>query len=72
MTDRADELHANGVHTECTYPARQTGGAVGIRPRHQDGGRSGWCMRAGRVERFHSHDFDGPLWAACGCEELGN
>lgn len=30
----------------------------------------GECRLAGKVERFHGHDFEGPLWDACGCDEL--
>jgi hypothetical protein len=25
------------------------------------------CSRAGTIERYHSHDYDGPL--VCGCHE---
>lgn len=70
------ELHANGVHTHCTYPRRKTGGASGgrtpIRARYEDGNRADWCIRAGTVDPLHSHDFDGPLWDACGCDEPAN
>lgn len=68
----AYELHDNGVHTKCTPPAKKTGGAVGIKPKYQDGGHAGWCLKAGTVEAYHGHDFDGPLWDACGCEEFGD
>jgi|WetSurSiteA1Bulk_404760.scaffolds.fasta_scaffold31457_2 hypothetical protein len=72
MTNAA-ELHANGIHTKCTYPKRKTGGASGgrtpIMPKYQDGNRADWCVRAGKIDRFHSHDFDGPLWDACGCDD---
>ena len=28
------------------------------------------CRYAGKVERWHSHDYDGPL--VCGCEEVAS
>ena len=62
----ARELHANGVHTHCTAPhGRERWVANGQRGRGDLTSRN--CHLHGRVERFHSHDHDGPL--ACGCEE---
>jgi hypothetical protein len=63
-TDYKAELHANGVHVECKLAPRWAGGK-----RIGDGT---WrrCPRAGTVDRFHSHDHDGPL--ACGCPEYAN
>jgi hypothetical protein len=72
MIDRADDLHDNGVHTACRFPAKKTGGAVGIRPSYHDGMVAEWCIKAGSVDRYHSHDFEGTLYDACGCEELGS
>ncbi|MEV0267731.1 hypothetical protein AB0H43_03065 [Hamadaea sp. NPDC050747] len=57
----AADLHANGIHTQCKTKRTKTGDGS-----HRD------CPRAGKVERYHGHDFDGPLWAACGCEEFAD
>lgn len=59
MPDYVHEMHDNGVHTACHHAPRRPGN-----PR----GSAGACPRAGTVERFHSHDFDGPL--ACGCDDF--
>lgn len=62
MTARAehlDDLHHNGVHIEC-HPAHDR--------RKQSTARS--CHRAGGVERFHSHSFEGPL--ICGCDDFAS
>lgn len=62
----ARELHANGVHTHCSAPTgRGRWVANGQRGRGDLTSRN--CHLYGRVERFHSHDHEGPL--ACGCEE---
>jgi hypothetical protein len=54
----ASDMHVNGVHTKCIQSRTRLGDGT-------------WrqCPQAGRVDRFHGHDFDGPLWAACGCDE---
>ncbi len=55
------DLHSNGVHVECKpIPSGATWKKIGD-------GTHRRCPLAGKVERFHSHDFDGPL--ICGCEE---
>ena len=56
-TTQQDELHDSGVHVEC-------------RPAHgRPDGTWRHCTLAGKVERFHSHDYQGPL--VCGCNEFG-
>ena len=58
-----NSLHVNGVHTQCSpVPSGSTWKKVGDWTHRR-------CTLAGRVERLHSHDFDGPLWVACGCDE---
>jgi hypothetical protein len=57
MSYRTD-LHDAGVHAECSNSGTKTA------PRERR------CKLAGKVERFHSHEFDGPL--VCGCEDLAN
>ncbi len=58
----ADDLHHNGIHTMC-HPATGAWSTIGS-------GGSDRCPRAGTVESMHGHDFDGPLWDACGCDEM--
>lgn len=55
--ERLVALHRSGVHVEC-------------RPRSGRYGGDSWrsCKYAGRVERFHAHDFEGPL--VCGCDDF--
>lgn len=55
--EHREDMHYAGVHTRCRYAP----------PRSGDGWKK--CHLAGKVERFHSHDFDGPLYDACGCAE---
>jgi len=71
MTANAGDMHDCGVHTHCTYPTKRTGGAVNIRLAYHDGRCADWCIKAGTVEAWHTHEFDGPLWDACGCPETG-
>jgi len=62
-SDYVKDLHANGVHVYCKLAKvwlKSTGKRIG-------NGSSTGCVYAGKVERFHSHDHDGPL--ACGCDE---
>lgn len=62
-SDYAQDLHANGVHVHCGLAdvwLKSIGKRVG-------NGSSTKCVLAGKVERFHSHDHDGPL--ACGCDD---
>lgn len=61
VSDYVAGLHANGVHTQCRLAPEWVGG------KRIGDGTAGSCPAAGRVERFHSHDHDGPL--DCGCEE---
>lgn len=61
----AEDLHDNGVHTRCTLAPRWAGSG-----QRMGDGTSAKCVKAGRVERFHSHDHDGPL--DCGCEEFAD
>lgn len=60
-SDYVNGLHANGVHVHCRL-AKVWAGA-----RRIGDGTAGRCAYAGKVERFHSHDHDGPL--ACGCND---
>lgn len=62
ISDHTWDLHMSGVHIECR-PAdvwARTGRRIGD-------GTPRKCVQAGRVERFHSHEFDGLL--VCGCSE---
>jgi|GEM_PF-5974749 len=52
---RKADLHHNGIHVECRPAGRYC----------NDTWRQ--CPRAGRVERYHGHDHDGPL--VCGCDD---
>jgi len=61
------DLHTNGVHTECTFPTKKRAGVKYI----GDGSHRA-CTLAGTVEQYHTHSFDGPLWAACGCPEYAD
>lgn len=54
-----EDMHFNGVHTHCRYA-----------PRSAKSGSWRKCYLAGKVERVHGHDFDGPLWASCGCDDF--
>lgn len=52
------DQHRSGVHIHCERPRyRPIGTASGVLGRALVGG----CERAGTVDRFHAHDFDGPL-----------
>lgn len=62
------DMHHNGVHTHCKAPTGK-GRIVDSTGHHRGDGTHRACHLHGRVERFHGHDFEGPLWAACGCEE---
>ncbi|MEU8158008.1 hypothetical protein AB0B94_30515 [Micromonospora sp. NPDC048986] len=55
---RAEDLHYNGIHTQCKAAPW---GARASDDTHRR------CTKAGTVEQVHGHDFDGPLWDACGC-----
>lgn len=58
-----DDLHGNGIHIRCGKAdvwLKSIGKRVGD-------GTYRKCARAGRIERLHSHEYDGPL--VCGCEE---
>jgi hypothetical protein len=55
-TERSWALHCSGVHVEC-QPMGRYGG---------DSPHS--CKYAGRVERWHAHDFEGLL--VCGCDDF--
>lgn len=52
------DLHYAGVHIQCA----STGSKYAPDFRR--------CRHAGKIERIHSHEFDGPL--ICGCEDLAN
>jgi len=54
------DLHWNGVHVEC----RPAHGRLGV----SDVGSARRCRYAGKVERLHGHDFEGPL--VCGCTDF--
>lgn len=58
-------MHRSGVHVWCTPIPSGSTWRVG------DGSHRK-CRYAGAVERFHVHDFDGPLWDACGCDEYAD
>lgn len=62
-SDYVQDLHANGVHVHCRLADVWL---KGIGKRVGDG-TPRKCVRAGKVDRFHSHDFDGLL--VCGCPE---
>jgi hypothetical protein len=63
-SDYVRDLHGNGVHVHCR-PADVWLKSIGKRV---GDGTPRKCLLAGKVERLHSHDFDGPL--VCGCEEV--
>lgn len=52
------DLHHSGVHVDC----------VNTGTKHAPAYRK--CKYAGKVERIHGHEFDGPL--VCGCDDLAN
>jgi hypothetical protein len=54
-------LHNNGIHTRCGLADLWT------KTKRIGDGTPRKCEYAGKVERFHSHDFDGPL--DCGCDD---
>ena len=62
MNEVKEQLHAAGVHIDCKLADRWAGSK-----RSRDGT---WrrCLLAGRIERFHTHDYDGPL--VCGCSDF--
>ena len=51
------DTHNSGVHAACKAP--WSGQQMQDHPMK--------CRYAGKVERIHAHDFDGPL--VCGCTE---
>lgn len=55
------DLHNAGVHVECTPADNWTS------TKKVGDGTPRKCVLAGKLERFHSHDFDGPL--VCGCDD---
>lgn len=61
MDEHRADLHEAGLHIMCR-PALLWSGVRRI-------GDGTWrrCPLAGKMERFHSHEFDGPL--ICGCPE---
>jgi hypothetical protein len=65
IDDWRTELHEAGVHVRCKLAPL----ASGSRARHASDGTWRKCPHAGKVERFHSHDFDGSL--VCGCPDFG-
>jgi hypothetical protein len=67
MSDYVRDLHANGVHVHCR-PADVW--LKSISKRVGDG-TPRKCVMWGKVERLHSHDFDGPLACGCGEDVLG-
>jgi hypothetical protein len=56
--NHVQELHDAGVHVDC----------VNTGSRHAP--REKKCHYAGKIERVHSHEFDGLL--VCGCDDLAN
>jgi hypothetical protein len=63
MTDNEKtDLHLSGVHVECTLAPKWAG------VRRIGDGTWRRCPLAGTVERFHAHDYDGPL--VCGCTDF--
>lgn len=63
VSEYVQDLHHNGVHVRCGLADVWL---KGIGKRVGDG-TARKCVLAGKVEQFHSHDFDGPL--VCGCDE---
>jgi len=69
--DTAYAWHANGIHTYCEpLRVQRIGTASGVvrrkpSPSEQDHTN---CEFAGKIARYHSHDFDGPL--PCDCEDF--
>jgi len=61
--EHADELHHNGIHVGCKLAPKWANTSKRI-----GNGSSTSCPLAGKVERFHSHDHDGPL--VCGCDDF--
>lgn len=62
VTDQAWDMHISGVHALCR-PADVWAGVRAV-----GDGTPRKCPLAGKVERFHAHDFDGPL--VCGCADF--
>ena len=62
-SDHVWGLHLNGVHIRCTSAPLWAG------VRRIGDGTPAKCPLAGTVDRFHSHDHDGPL--ECGCPDFG-
>lgn len=56
------DLHGSGIHTECTLAPLWAG------VRRIGDGTPDRCPLAGRIERFHAHDYDGPM--VCGCDDF--
>lgn len=59
IDDYTWDTHMSGVHVNCRKP---WSGQYEDHPRR--------CRYAGKVERVHSHDFDGTL--VCGCVDFVN
>ena len=56
--EHLNDLHHSGVHLYCKS-------ANGQKVGH---GSPGACRYAGKLEKVHDHNFDGPL--ICGCDDL--
>ena len=63
-SEHAEELHHNGVHALCTLAP------LWAKAKRIGDGTHRSCPLAGKVERFHGHDHDGPL--ACGCNDFAS
>lgn len=63
VSDYVWELHNNGVHVRCRLAKLWAG------VKRVGDGTPAACPLAGKVERLHSHDYDGLL--VCGCPEEG-
>lgn len=59
-----DDQHGAGVHLECTRAPIWAG------TKRIGDGTSRKCPKAGTLDRFHSHDYDGPL--VCGCRDFSS
>jgi hypothetical protein len=56
------DLHASGVHVDCKLAP------LWAKTKRIGDGTWRQCPHAGKIERFHAHDHDGPL--RCGCREF--
>lgn len=58
-----NDWHRAGIHVRCERKRKTTW-------KHLGDGTYQDCPDAGRIARFHHHDFDGPL--PCHCDDFGD